>query len=100
MLKGERRIRNSSGRTVASVTTLGLALSGLFAAEELWRGSPRLISIQEIPEVGESCYRPSEDSGFNSSRENLFAAFDPTPVHAQNSVGGEDVVRPPVRHIW
>ena len=84
---------------VAFAAVLALAFSGLFAAHRLWFGSPRLISIQELPEMGESCYRPSEDPGLNPP-QNLFDAFDPMPVHAQDSVGGEEVARPPVRHIW
>lgn len=95
----EGRNRRSGRGTVAAAAVLALALSGMFAAQRLWLGSPQLVSIQEIPEAGESCYRPSEDSGLNSPK-NLFDAFERTPVHAQESVGGEEVMRPPVRHIW
>jgi DNA-binding beta-propeller fold protein YncE len=59
-----------------------------------------LVSIQELPEIGESCYRPGEEASLASPQRNLFATFDATPVHAQDSVGGEDLARPPVRHIW
>jgi 6-phosphogluconolactonase (cycloisomerase 2 family) len=76
-----------------------LVFFGLFAATRLWVDSPRLISVQEIPDIGDSCYRPSKDSGLRSPK-NLFDAFEPTPVQAQDSVGGEEVARPPVRHIW
>jgi DNA-binding beta-propeller fold protein YncE len=100
MWNRESRIRASGKGTVAAVAALGLALFGLSAAQRLWLGSPRLVSVQEVPEAGESCYLPSEDPGLQSSKQNLFAAFDPTAVHAQDSVGGQDLTRPPVRHIW
>jgi 6-phosphogluconolactonase (cycloisomerase 2 family) len=94
----EGRIRGSGGRTIAAAAGLALFFSGLFAAKRLWLDSPRLISVQEIPD-GDSCYRPSEDSVLKPP-QNLFDAFEPTPVQAQESVGGEEVARPPVRHIW
>jgi DNA-binding beta-propeller fold protein YncE len=99
MRNAENRLRRSGGKTIASVAVLALVFAGLFAAHRLWLGSPRLVSIQELPEIGESCYRPSEDPGISATR-NLFDAFGSTPVHAQESVGGEEVMRPPVRHIW
>jgi 6-phosphogluconolactonase (cycloisomerase 2 family) len=99
MQNREGRIRGSGGRTIAAAAGLALVFSGLFAAKRLWLDSPRLISVQEIPDIGESCYRPSEDSGLKSPK-NLFDAFEPTPVQAQDTVGGEEVARPPVRHIW
>ena len=99
MHNSESRLNRSSVKTIVSVTAFALVFSGLFAAQRLWLGSPRLVSIQEIPEAGESCYRPSEDSGINPPKS-LFDAFGPTLVQAQESVGGEEVMRPPVRHIW
>jgi 6-phosphogluconolactonase (cycloisomerase 2 family) len=100
MQNGEGRLRRHRAETIASVAAMLLAFSGLFAAHRLWFGSPRLVSIQELPEIGESCYRPNEDASLVAPQRNLFATFDATPVHAQDSVGGEDLARPPVRHIW
>jgi 6-phosphogluconolactonase (cycloisomerase 2 family) len=95
-------MRIGSNRLIlAGAATLALSLFAFSAVQRLWLGSPRLVSIQEMPEVGDSCYRPSADSSGNSSPEqSLFGAFEATPVHAQDSVGGVDLARPPVRNIW
>jgi hypothetical protein len=51
--------------------------------------------------MGDSCYRPSADSYLRSSQgQSLFAAFEMTPVHAQDSAATQDLARPPVRNIW
>jgi hypothetical protein len=94
------RFEKSGGAKIAAVGMVALALSGLFAAKRLWLGSAMLVSIQEIPEAGESCYRPGADAGLNAPPKNLFEAFEPEPVRAQDSIGGEEVARQPVRHIW
>jgi hypothetical protein len=99
MPKRESRPGRSGGRTITTVTTLALTLSGLFAAKRLWLDSPRLLSIQEIPDTGASCYRPSEDSPNLLPEQNLFDAIDTSSVHAQDKQGPIDLIRPPVRGI-
>jgi DNA-binding beta-propeller fold protein YncE len=79
---------------------VAVALPGLYLADRQWRSSARLISIQQIPDAGESCYTPERESGTGPSQDSLFAAFDHIAVHAQEPAGGEEIARPPVRHIW
>lgn len=50
--------------------------------------------------MGDSCFRPSQDFSVASRREpGLLAAFQTTPVYAQDNRGTEDVTRPPARNI-
>ena len=50
--------------------------------------------------MGDSCFRPSQDFSVASRREpGLLAAFQTTPVYAQDNLGTEDVTRPPARNI-
>jgi 6-phosphogluconolactonase (cycloisomerase 2 family) len=93
------RIRRN--RLLAGAAALALSLFAVSAVQRLRYGSARLVSIQEIPEIGDSCYRPSSvESGRNSSPDqSLFAAFQATPVYAQDNGGTVDVTRPPVRDI-
>jgi len=89
------------GKIAVGLVTVLLGICGLFAGLRLWLGSPRLVSIQEIPEIGDSCYRPGADSGLSPSQDqSLFAAFEMTPVHAQENGATQDLARPPVRNIW
>src|SRR5438552_242200 len=82
---------------------LVIALLALSAGDRLawWRiGSARLVSIEELPEIGDYCEMPATTpSRFSAPEENLFSAFPETPVHAQGSGGTVDVRRPPVRDI-
>jgi hypothetical protein len=54
---------------------------------------------KEIPDVGDSCYRPSEDSPDSRPEKNLFVAFETGAVHAQDDQSPIDLMRPPVRDI-
>lgn len=50
--------------------------------------------------MGDSCFRPSQDLSVGSRQESsLLAAFQTTPVYAQDNLGTEDVTRPPARNI-
>jgi len=61
-------------------------------------GSARLVSIEQLPEVGDMCERVP--AGANSPRQqSLFAEFEETPVYAQESGATVDVTRQPVRDI-
>jgi DNA-binding beta-propeller fold protein YncE len=68
-------------------------------------GSPRLISIQELPDFGEMCAPepPSHSPSVVAALEqkSLFAVFNETRAYAASQEGGEtaDVTRPPVRTI-
>jgi 6-phosphogluconolactonase (cycloisomerase 2 family) len=100
------RLAGNKGRTVilAAVAVFTLGLFALSRTEGLrWRatGSARLVSIEELPETGDACYRPaSSDSRLAAPRgQSLFAEFGETTAYAQDSGGTVDVTRPPVRDI-
>src|SRR5213592_3379729 len=68
-------------------------------------GSPRLVSIQEVPDYGEIC-APEPQSRSASmiaalEEKNLLTAFRETAVHAASPETGDttEVTRPPVRTI-
>lgn len=90
----------SGGKVLGCMAALALGVFGLSPVQRLWLGSPQLVSIQEIPEMGDSCFRRSEDSSVASPQEpSLLAAFQTTPVYAQDNLGTQDVTRPAVRNI-
>src|SRR5881628_3288655 len=68
-------------------------------------GSPRLVSIEELPDSGEICAPepPSRSASMIAALEdkNLFAAFQETSVHAASPETGDtaEVTRPPIRTI-
>jgi hypothetical protein len=82
---------------------LTIALLALSAGDRLAlrrTGSARLVSIEELPEIGDFCEMPAKTpSRFATPEENLFSAFRETPVYAQGSGSTVDVRRPPVRDI-
>jgi 6-phosphogluconolactonase (cycloisomerase 2 family) len=99
-----RRNRECAGargkRILAGLAIAGLGILGISTVQRLWvdSGSARLLSLQEF-DTGESCYRPvSTDSSLSAASENLFSAFQATPVYAQDAKT-VDVNRPPVRDI-
>jgi DNA-binding beta-propeller fold protein YncE len=97
------RNRSLEAGSKITVCLIGAALGvcALVAVLRLSVGSPRLVSVQEIPEVGDSCYRPAGDAALSSQPEqSLFAAFEVTPVYAQENGATQDLARPPVRNIW
>ena len=75
---------------------------GLFGVSRIGApGAARLLSIEELPETGDMCYRPVSADAKPAAlpEENLFAGFEATPVLAQDSGGTVEVSRPPVRDI-
>ncbi|PYS15327.1 MAG: hypothetical protein DMG17_15010 [Acidobacteria bacterium] len=68
-------------------------------------GSPRLVSVQEVPDYGEICAPepPSRNASMIAAlqEKNLFASFQETAVHAASPETGDtaEVTRPPVRTI-
>jgi DNA-binding beta-propeller fold protein YncE len=78
--------------------SLGIAAAGLLCltsmdrSRDLERNRARLVAIEQIPEIAESCYRPDPVTR-NSS---LFAEFEETTVQAADTV---DVTRPAARTI-
>ena len=88
------RIRRGT-RFLAGAGILGLSLLGVSSLHRMWRGSARLISVEEMPEGGASCERPVRSTG---ESENLFSTFNQTTVYAQDAQT-VDLTRPPVRDI-
>lgn len=85
--------------TLAAAATALFALSTVPPAR-LATNSTRLLSIEELPETGDACERPDSVSKRAAlPQDDLFAAFDATPVYAQDNGGTVDVTRPPVRDI-
>jgi DNA-binding beta-propeller fold protein YncE len=85
--------------TLAAVASALFALSTVPHAR-LATNSARLLSIEELPETGDLCERPDSVSKRAAlPQDNLFAAFDATPVYAQDNGGTVDITRPPVRDI-
>src|SRR5881409_3536170 len=68
-------------------------------------GSPRLVSVQEVPDYEEICAPepPSRNASMIAAlqEKNLFAAFQETSVHAASPETGDtaEVTRPPIRTI-
>jgi 6-phosphogluconolactonase (cycloisomerase 2 family) len=94
-------------RRRAVLTGAAVVAVALFAFSRVERpsvapsGSARLVSIEELPDVGDMCYRPvKSDTWLTASNQpSLFADFEEASVHAQAPAGTVDVNRPPVRDI-
>jgi 6-phosphogluconolactonase (cycloisomerase 2 family) len=74
---------------------------GSSAADHLWRrvtGSARLVSIEEVKDDPEACFRDAGETSPGGG-PNLFAAFGAAEVSAQDTGGTVDVDRPPVRTL-
>jgi 6-phosphogluconolactonase (cycloisomerase 2 family) len=97
-VNGNKR-RNQGRRILTGVAVLATVLFGLSGLQRWRLGSARLVSIEEIPDAGDSCYRPpSAASRRSAASDNLFSAFQETSVYAQDAKT-VDVTRPPVRDI-
>ena len=103
--------KRGSGILAVAVTAIGiLFLSAVERQEskitsESALGSPRLVSIEELPDLGDICV--SQPTTRSSSMiaalqdNNLFSAFQEKRVYASSQEGGQtgDVTRLPVRTI-
>jgi hypothetical protein len=60
----------------------------------------KLVSIQDLADQGDACYRPDHSALVAaSSTQSLFADFEETTAHAQDAPPTVDITRPPVRDI-
>jgi len=91
--------KNRGKRLLMGAGILALSVFGLSSSQRVWLGSARLVSIQETPEIGDSCERPVRTSPVAAPEQSLFADFGETAVHAQDSGGTVEITRPPVRDI-
>ena len=78
-----------AGAVLTAVSIFGLSR---VTAPQPPRGSARLVSIEQLPDIGDACYRPAGDAG----DKNLFTAFEETPVYAAETL---DLTRPAARTI-
>lgn len=88
-------------KVIVAGAGIAVCLLGSTAANHYWRklaGSPRLVSVEEVPDDPEACYRDASERTSGGSA-NLFAAFRDTEVEAQGSGSTVDVDRPPVRTL-
>src|SRR5438128_2216367 len=92
--------------TTARTLIIGIVcLSIIPLVRDSRSSSARLVSIQELPELGEMCppEPPGSDSNHvaDSNDNNLFSAFQEGPVFAagQNNSNTTEVTRSPVRNI-
>jgi 6-phosphogluconolactonase (cycloisomerase 2 family) len=89
---------------IIAAVGVGVLIFGSSGVERLWErvtGAPRLISVEEVPDTGESCYRPAseETTRFSAPNRNLFADFGEPGVQAQDGPGTINLDRPPVRML-
>src|SRR5215813_10661989 len=97
--------RKSITARLAKLTIGIVCLSFLLMMRDRTSSSARLVSIQELPEIGEMCPPEPPDSSSSASGDlqddNLFAAFRETSVLAagQNAGDATEVTRSPVRNI-
>lgn len=90
---------NKRRAILAGAALLATGLFGLARLQVLGSyglGSPRLVSVEALPEIGDSCERPPMRT--RSPEDHLFAPFQETSVFAQDA-GPVDLTRPPVRYI-
>src|SRR2546422_543227 len=108
------RVRNSKGRiAIVAVVALVLCLSSGSAIQRIeslkqtWMkssGTARLVSIEQIPQAGETCLPEEAGSGADPgfAANDLFAAFKAQTVYAAQSADGNRAVeinRPALRTI-
>ena len=95
-------VRNHGRKVI--LASVGIAVFALAssAVDRLWHrfaGSPRLLSVEELPDNAE-CYRPvslETNAPPLSSTHNLFSDFGESAVEAQEAGTSVNLERPPVR---
>ena len=82
----------------AGIAVFLLGSSAVSRLARRFAGSPRLLSVEEVPDSTE-CYRPvgAETKVSFSSTHNLFSDFGEDSVQAQAGGGTVNLDRPPVR---
>jgi len=92
MIRMEKRRRNAFGWAGVTLAAAAFLFStGNRVTREVSQGSARLISVEQMLEVGDACRMPAAVSESGS----LFAEFESTAYAADTL----DVTRPPVRTI-
>jgi len=78
-----------TGAVVAAIGVFGLSRA---TTPQPPQGSARLISVEQLPDMGDACYRPAS----TQPEKSLFAAFEEKPVYAADTL---DLTRPAARTI-
>ena len=86
--------RNTLAAAIVTLAVGTFCLSRVATTHEPRLGSARLVSMEDLPDFGDSCVRPV--SAHAQQETSLFADFEAEPVHAADTL---DVTRPPVRTI-
>jgi len=95
--------KNRRGKILAGAGLLALGLFS-FSTIQQRQDAARLISMQPLPDLGESCDRnlmaalPGGRIAGPAPAANLFSAFEPT-VHAQDAGNTVEINRAPVREL-
>jgi hypothetical protein len=99
--KNKRRAGIFAAVVVIATCTFWLSRMERLKSESSPRSAPRLVSVEELPDLGDICMPASADqspSMIAALQDNdLFSAFKETSVHAEGD--SADVTRPPVRTI-
>src|SRR5579871_431350 len=85
--------KNAILAVLVAVAIGAFCLSTVGAPPQPPLGSARLVSMTQMPDVGDSCYRPV---AADTRETSLFDAFEPTEVQAADTL---DITRPPLRTI-
>src|ERR1051326_5758099 len=105
---GSRRLmREGKHRHATLILAVLMAIAlGIFHWSPIERstsGSARLVSIEELPDVGEMCdsvARPVSKRPAGLQEDNLFGLLDPASAFASQDVGStNEVTRPPERYV-
>jgi hypothetical protein len=87
------RIRRTQVLAGTFVAAMGIFVWSRVTPSHPPRGSARLISIEQLPDIGEACSRPTSGE---AGEQSLFAAFEETSVYAADTL---DLTRPAARTI-
>ncbi|MGA2715789.1 MAG: hypothetical protein ABSG41_22030 [Bryobacteraceae bacterium] len=88
---GKKRSRLMFAVAGVAIGVFCFSTAHRIVAHRTSQGSARLVKVEALPDVVDSCTMPEANSN-----ENLFAEFEPATVHASDTV---DVTRPPLRTI-
>jgi len=103
MRLNSNKLGKQAPRIVLSVAVFALGVLGLSGLGQMWTdstNSARLVSINQMSNIGESCDLPfGGELRQASSDQNLFSAFQAPAVYAQDAAT-IDHTRQPVRTVW
>src|SRR5262245_20276989 len=97
------RVRSNGRIAIVAILAVVVCLGGGLGLRDQSSSTARLVSIEQLPLVGETCLPEETNSFANAGSEprNLFAALQARTVYAaqSGSPGTVDVTRPALRTI-